>query len=134
MNPGEPPYRRGIHADMYRGRPWTIRQLSGAGSPEQVNERIKFLLANGATGINLLFDVRGRLSDQQGIASLGRLYLRQWRRHHVGQWRYWRDPLPSLVNSCRCLLSGMRERLVALRRRPAPRSGPHQPLCSAKHL
>lgn len=57
MLPGEAPYRRGIHTNMYRGRPWTIRQLSGAGSPEQVNQRIKFLLDNGATGINLLFDV-----------------------------------------------------------------------------
>lgn len=42
---------------MYRGRPWTIRQLSGAGSPEQVNQRIRFLLDNGATGVNVLFDV-----------------------------------------------------------------------------
>lgn len=55
--PGKPPYRRGIYADMYQGRPWTIRQLSGAGTPDQVNSRIKFLLNNGATGVNLLFDV-----------------------------------------------------------------------------
>ena len=57
-NPGQAHYRRGIHADMYRGRPWTIRQLSGAGSPQQVNQRIRFLLDNGATGVNLLFSLR----------------------------------------------------------------------------
>jgi methylmalonyl-CoA mutase, N-terminal domain len=42
---------------MYAGRPWTIRQLSGAGSPEDVNRRVRFLLDEGATGISVLFDV-----------------------------------------------------------------------------
>lgn len=57
MLPGEPPYRRGIHASGYAGRPWTIRQLAGQGTPQQTNQRIRYLLDKGATGVNLLFDV-----------------------------------------------------------------------------
>lgn len=55
--PGEEPYLRGIHANMYRGREFTMRQLSGFGSPESTNERIRFLLAHGATGVNIVFDL-----------------------------------------------------------------------------
>lgn len=55
--PGQAPFRAGIHPDMYRGRPWTVRQLAGGGTPEQVNARIRFLLSSGATGISVLFDV-----------------------------------------------------------------------------
>ena len=55
--PGEEPYTRGIHANMYRGRKFTIRQLSGFGGPEDTNERIKFLLGHGATGVNIVFDL-----------------------------------------------------------------------------
>jgi len=51
------PYTRGIHANMYRGQTWTQRQLSGAGSPEYVNNRLKFLLSHGATGTNLALDL-----------------------------------------------------------------------------
>ncbi len=54
---GEEPYTRGIHANMYRGRTFTMRQLSGAGSPEYVNKRIKMLLDHGATGMNLALDL-----------------------------------------------------------------------------
>ncbi|MBA7604220.1 Methylmalonyl-CoA mutase [subsurface metagenome] len=56
-SPGEEPYTRGIHANMYRGRRFTIRQLSGLGGPEDTNERIKFLLGHGATGVNIVFDL-----------------------------------------------------------------------------
>jgi methylmalonyl-CoA mutase N-terminal domain/subunit len=55
--PGEEPYLRGIHANMYRGREFTMRQLCGFGSPEATNERIRFLLAHGATGVNIVFDL-----------------------------------------------------------------------------
>jgi len=55
--PGKHPYTRGIHSNMYRGRKFTMRQLSGFGSPEDTNERIKFLLDNGATGVNIVFDI-----------------------------------------------------------------------------
>lgn len=55
--PGKHPYTRGIHSNMYRGRKFTIRQLSGFAGPEDTNERIKFLLDNGATGMNIVFDI-----------------------------------------------------------------------------
>ena len=51
------PYTRGLHSNMYRGQTWTQRQLSGAGAPEEVNKRIKFLLEHGATGTNLALDL-----------------------------------------------------------------------------
>ncbi|OAT81693.1 acyl-CoA mutase large subunit family protein [Desulfotomaculum copahuensis] len=56
-NPGQEPFTRGIHSNMYRGRTFTQRQLVGFGAPEDTNSRIKFLLEHGATGINLLFDM-----------------------------------------------------------------------------
>ena len=56
-NPGEYPFTRGIHKDMYRGRLWTRRQQSGFGTPEESNERIKFLLQVGQTGINMDGDI-----------------------------------------------------------------------------
>ncbi len=56
-NSGAEPYTRGIHANMYRGREFTMRQLTGYGAPEDTNERIKFMLEHGATGINIIFDL-----------------------------------------------------------------------------
>ena len=56
-NSGAEPYTRGIHANMYRGREFTMRQLTGFGAPEDTNERIKFMLEHGATGINIIFDL-----------------------------------------------------------------------------
>jgi methylmalonyl-CoA mutase N-terminal domain/subunit len=64
--PGQPPYTRGIHSDMYRGRLWTIRQLAGFGTAEESNGRFRLLLDQGATGINCVFDYitnRGYDSD-----------------------------------------------------------------------
>jgi len=54
---GEEPFTRGIHSNMYRGRTFTMRQLSGAGSPEYINKRLKMLLEHGATGMNLALDL-----------------------------------------------------------------------------
>ena len=54
---GEVPFTRGIHPNMYRGRTFTMRQLSGAGSPGYINKRIKMLLDHGATGVNLALDL-----------------------------------------------------------------------------
>jgi methylmalonyl-CoA mutase N-terminal domain/subunit len=54
--PGEYPFTRGIHATMYRGKIWTMRMFSGYGSPEYTNERLKFLLKHGETGLSLAFD------------------------------------------------------------------------------
>jgi methylmalonyl-CoA mutase N-terminal domain/subunit len=55
--PGKPPYTRGIRANMYRGRPWTLRQYSGFGTAEATNERWKLLLASGSTGLSCAFDL-----------------------------------------------------------------------------
>jgi len=54
---GDEPFTRGCYPNMYRGRVFTMRQLSGAGSPEDVNKRLKFLLESGATGTNLALDL-----------------------------------------------------------------------------
>jgi methylmalonyl-CoA mutase N-terminal domain/subunit len=55
--PGKPPYARGIRPDMYRGRLWTMRQYAGFGTAEATNERFKFLLAAGQTGLSCAFDL-----------------------------------------------------------------------------
>ena len=55
--PGEFPYTRGIHPNMYRGKLWTMRQFAGFGSPSETNERFKFLLDNGQTGLSVAFDM-----------------------------------------------------------------------------
>jgi len=55
--PGEFPYTRGIHASMYRGRLWTMRQFAGFGAPEDTNARYHYLLAHGQTGLSVAFDL-----------------------------------------------------------------------------
>src|SRR5947209_18974891 len=55
--PGEFPYTRGPHATMYRGRLWTMRQFAGFGSPEDTNQRFKYLLDHGMTGLSTAFDM-----------------------------------------------------------------------------
>jgi len=55
--PGEPPYTRGIHATGYRGKLWTMRQFSGFSTPEESNERYKYLLAHGGGGLSIAFDL-----------------------------------------------------------------------------
>src|SRR5437899_2813252 len=55
--PGQPPYTRGIYPLMYRGRLWTMRQYAGFGTAEATNERFKFLLAAGQTGLSCAFDL-----------------------------------------------------------------------------
>ena len=55
--PGEFPYTRGIHRDMYRGRLWTMRQFSGFATPEETNRRYHYLLAQGQTGLSIAFDL-----------------------------------------------------------------------------
>jgi methylmalonyl-CoA mutase N-terminal domain/subunit len=54
--PGEYPYLRGIHPTMYRGKLWTMRQFAGFGTARDTNERYKFLLARGQTGLSVAFD------------------------------------------------------------------------------
>jgi methylmalonyl-CoA mutase N-terminal domain/subunit len=55
--PGEPPYTRGIHPSMYRSRLWTMRQFAGFGTAEDTNERFRYLLAHGQTGLSTAFDL-----------------------------------------------------------------------------
>jgi len=55
--PGEFPFVRGIHPLMYRHRPFTMRQYTGFGNPVQTNQRFKYLIANGQTGLNVAFDL-----------------------------------------------------------------------------
>jgi methylmalonyl-CoA mutase N-terminal domain/subunit len=59
--PGEFPYTRGPYATMYRGRPWTIRQYAGYGSAEETNERFRYLLDRGQTGLSVAFDLPTQL-------------------------------------------------------------------------
>lgn len=56
-NPGEFPYTRGIHNNMYRGKLWTMRQFAGFGTPEDTNQRFKYLLEHGQTGLSTAFDM-----------------------------------------------------------------------------
>ena len=55
--PGQPPYTRGIHATMHRGRLWTMRQFAGFGTAEDTNQRFRYLLSQGQTGLSTAFDL-----------------------------------------------------------------------------
>jgi methylmalonyl-CoA mutase, N-terminal domain len=64
--PGAPPFTRGIHERMYRDRLWTMRQYAGFASPEDTNERYRYLIEHGSTGLSMAFDLPtqlGRDSD-----------------------------------------------------------------------
>jgi methylmalonyl-CoA mutase N-terminal domain/subunit len=63
--PGQYPFTRGIHPAMYRGRLWTMRQYAGFGSAEESNQRYRFLLSQGITGLSVAFD----LPTQMGMDS-----------------------------------------------------------------
>ena len=63
--PGEYPFTRGIHAEMYRRRPWTMRQYTGFGNAQATNERFHYLIETGNTGLNVAFD----LPSQCGLDS-----------------------------------------------------------------
>lgn len=75
--PGEFPYTRGIHSNMYRGRLWTMRQFAGFGTARQTNQRFRFLLEKGQTGLSTAFDLptlMGLDSDhERSIGEVGRL-------------------------------------------------------------
>jgi len=75
--PGEYPFTRGIHKEMYRKRPWTMRQYTGFGNPEDTNKRFKFLIKNGQTGLNVAFDLPSQIgldSDNDlAIGEIGRV-------------------------------------------------------------
>ena len=56
-DPGQFPFTRGIYPSMYRGKVWTMRQFAGFGTPEETNERFKYLLEHGQTGLSTAFDM-----------------------------------------------------------------------------
>ena len=74
--PGEPPFTRGPYPDMYRGRPWTIRQYAGFASAEETNERFRYLLERGQTGLSVAFDLPTQLGydsdDERALGEVGR--------------------------------------------------------------
>ncbi|MFL5416000.1 MAG: methylmalonyl-CoA mutase family protein, partial [Myxococcales bacterium] len=59
--PGEFPYTRGIHKSMYRGKLWTMRQYAGFGTPAETNQRFRYLLEQGQTGLSLALDLPTQL-------------------------------------------------------------------------
>ena len=74
--PGEYPFTRGPYKDMYRGRPWTIRQYAGFASAEETNERFRYLLEHGQTGVSVAFDLPTQLGydsdDTRAQGEVGR--------------------------------------------------------------
>jgi methylmalonyl-CoA mutase, N-terminal domain len=75
-SPGEYPFTRGPYKDMYRGRPWTIRQYAGFGSAEETNARFRYLLERGQTGLSVAFDLPTQLGydsdDPRAVGEVGR--------------------------------------------------------------
>lgn len=75
--PGIFPYTRGIYSDMYRGKVWTMRQYAGFGTPEETNERFRFLLEAGQTGLSLALDLPTQLGldsdDPQATGEVGKV-------------------------------------------------------------
>ncbi|HUK94057.1 MAG TPA: methylmalonyl-CoA mutase family protein [Gaiellaceae bacterium] len=74
--PGEFPFTRGPYPDMYRGKPWTIRQYAGFASAEETNERFRYLLERGQTGLSVAFDLPTQLGydsdDERAAGEVGR--------------------------------------------------------------
>ena len=72
--PGEFPFTRGPYPDMYRGRPWTIRQYAGFASAEETNARFRYLLERGQTGLSVAFDLPTQLGlDSDDPTAVGEL-------------------------------------------------------------
>ncbi|HLM51219.1 MAG TPA: methylmalonyl-CoA mutase family protein [Solirubrobacteraceae bacterium] len=74
--PGEYPFTRGVHPEMYRRQLWTMRQYAGYASAKESNERYKYLLANGSTGLSMAFDLPTQLGldsdDPRCLGEVGR--------------------------------------------------------------
>ena len=70
--PGEYPFTRGVYPSMYRGRLWTMRQFAGFGTAEETNERFRYLLDHGQTGLSTAFDMPSLMGhDSDHPRSLG---------------------------------------------------------------
>lgn len=76
-DPGQYPFARGIHATMYRGRLWTMRQFAGFGTPRETNQRFRFLVERGQTGLSTAFDLPTLMGldsdDPRASGEVGRL-------------------------------------------------------------
>jgi methylmalonyl-CoA mutase, N-terminal domain len=76
-DPGDYPFTRGIHRLMYRKQPWTMRQYAGFGNPHETNQRFKYLIANGQTGLNVAFDLPTQIGldsdDPMAQGEIGRV-------------------------------------------------------------
>src|SRR5579883_2572264 len=70
--PGQPPFTRGVYPSMYRGRLWTMRQFAGFGTAEDTNERFRYLLDHGQTGLSTAFDMPSLMGhDSDHTRALG---------------------------------------------------------------
>ena len=70
--PGEYPYTRGVHPTLYRGKLWTMRMFAGFGTAEETNQRFKYLLEQGQTGLSIAFDLPTLMGlDTDDPAALG---------------------------------------------------------------
>ena len=76
-HPGSYPFTRGIHAEGYRARPWTMRQYAGFGSAEDTNARFRYLLERGQTGLSVAFDLPTQMGydsdDPMAVGEVGRV-------------------------------------------------------------
>ena len=74
--PGSAPFTRGPYETMYRSRPWTMRQYAGFATAQQTNERFRYLLAQGQTGLSVAFDLPTQLGldsdDPRALGEVGR--------------------------------------------------------------
>ena len=87
--PGEFPFTRGVYPSMYRGRLWTMRQFAGFGTAEETNERFRYLLDHGQTGLSTAFDMPSLMGhDSDHARQLGRGRAgRAWRSTRSMTWR-----------------------------------------------
>ena len=77
--PGEYPFTRGIHPDMYRGRKWTMRQYAGYASAKETNERFHYLIDHGSTGLSMAFDLPTQLGrDSDDPLCMGEVGRTAW--------------------------------------------------------
>jgi len=75
-NPGKYPFTRGAYSNMYRGRLWTMRQFAGFGTADQTNQRYKFLLEHGQTGLSVAFSLHTiygiQADDDKALGEVGK--------------------------------------------------------------
>ncbi len=86
--PGTFPFTRGIHPEGYRARPWTMRQYAGFGSAEETNQRFRYLLDHGQTGLSVAFDLPTQIGyDSDDLMALGEVGASASRSTRSRTWR-----------------------------------------------